>query len=103
MLLMLIVAAVEPLVLASGTSSIVYNLKKGFENAANSIVNTISDLLSCLEKVMVKLSEVFSIGLAIIGFFLWFSGVSPYSGKRMVLSAALLAIFAYILKLVVAT
>jgi len=99
---LIIVLLLVPLTQAStsSVSNIAENLKKSFENTANAIVGTLSDFLTYLEKIIVKVSEILAIGLAIIGCFLWFSGISPYSGKRMVLSAMLLALFAYVLKLV---
>ncbi len=102
LLLLISTLIIMPLTYASSTiGNIARNLKKSFESTANTIVGTISDFLSYLEKIIVKLSEVLAIGLAVVGCFLWFSGISPYSGKRMVISAALLALFAYVLKVAI--
>jgi len=64
----------------------------------NTIVTSMNTALSMIVKILIKISEVLSIGLVIVGLFLWFSRISPYTGKRLIISAILLFIFAYILK-----
>ncbi len=82
----------------SPVNSIVKNIQNIFEKTGNTIVTSMNTALSMIVKILIKISEVLSIGLVIVGLFLWFSRISPYTGKRLIISAILLFIFAYILK-----
>jgi len=84
--------------LESGIKNLAKALETGFENATNTILATLSGFVNYLKGIVIKVSEIVSICLALIGFFLWFSGINPYSGKRMIISAMLLFAFAYVLK-----
>lgn len=84
----------------SGLNKLAKSLTSGIENATTGILNSLSNFTLFLKNTIMKFSEIASIILALIGIFLWFSGISPYSGRRMVISAALLFVFAYILKFI---
>ncbi len=84
----------------SGIKNLAKALETGLENTTNTILSTLSRFVSCLKNIVIRVSEIVSVCLALIGFFLWFSGINPYSGKRMVISALLLFAFAYVLKYV---
>ncbi len=84
----------------SGIKNLAKAIEMGFENTTNTILSTLSGFVTYLKNILIKVSEIVSICLALVGFFLWFSGINPYSGKRMVISALLLFAFAYVLKYV---
>ncbi len=80
------------------TTSIIKSLQEIFEKTSNVIVNSMNTTLQMIASVLVKVSEVLSIALTIVGLFLWFSRISPYTGRRLLISAVLLFVFAYVLK-----
>ncbi len=69
-----------------------------FEETGNTIVSSMNTALSIIVKVLIKISEMLSVGLIIVGIFLWLSRISPYTGRKLIISAILLFIFAYVLK-----
>ncbi|NPA70323.1 MAG: hypothetical protein GXO26_05880 [Crenarchaeota archaeon] len=79
-------------------TSIIKSLQEIFEKTSNTIVYSMNTTLQMIANVLVKVSEVLSIALTIIGLFLWFSRISPYTGRRLLISAVLLFVFAYVLK-----
>ncbi|NPB00288.1 MAG: hypothetical protein GXO10_02840 [Crenarchaeota archaeon] len=79
-------------------TSIIKSLQDIFEKTSNTIVNSMNVTLQMIASVLIRVSEVLSIALTIVGLFLWFSRISPYTGRRLLISAVLLFVFAYVLK-----
>jgi len=80
------------------TTSIIKSLQQIFEKTSNTIVSSMNVTLQMIASVLVRVSEILSIALTIVGLFLWFSRISPYTGRRLLISAVLLFVFAYVLK-----
>ncbi len=84
----------------SGIDRLAKGLTTGIENATNVVIKHLSNFTEFLKDAIIRLSHITSVILALVGLFLWFSGISPYSGKRMVFSAVLLFALSYVLKFV---
>ncbi len=80
------------------STSIIKSLQQIFEKTSNTIVESMNTTLQMIAEILVKVSEILSIALTIVGLFLWFSRISPYTGRRLLISAVLLFVFAYVLK-----
>ena len=68
----------------------------GIKGVASGIVSSMQDLASFVKTAVVDLSKILAVILGVLGGLLWFSGISPYRGRRLVFSALLLALFSII-------
>ena len=73
------------------------SITNGTENVINTALANLVSLTNYLRSVMYSASEALAILFGIIGGFLWLSGISPYRGRRLVISAILLALLAIII------
>ncbi|WP_446752964.1 hypothetical protein [Vulcanisaeta sp. JCM 16161] len=86
---------------ASNVTSTINDFMNSITNSTENVINTaLADLISFtnfLKNVIYNASTVLAILFGIIGGFLWLSGISPYRGRRLVISAILLALLAIII------
>ncbi len=86
---------------ATNVTSTINGFMDSITNGTENIINTaLADLISFtnfLKSVIYSASEALAILFGIIGGFLWLSGISPYRGRRLVISAILLALLAIII------
>ncbi|WP_069807188.1 hypothetical protein [Vulcanisaeta thermophila] len=108
--LVILIALATPMVVhASQTmDSTAANITNTINNFMNSITNSTEDVINnalanltafanFLKNVIYEASEVLALLFGIIGGFLWLSGISPYRGRRLVISAILLALLAIVI------
>jgi type IV secretory pathway VirB2 component (pilin) len=111
--LVILITLATPIIVhaAQGTNDInnaATNITDTINNFMNSITNSTEDVINTalanlisftnfLKNVIYNASEVLAILFGIIGGFLWLSGVSPYRGRRLVISAILLALLAIVI------
>jgi len=106
--LVILMALVTPIVVhasqnvdaATNITNTINNFMNSITNSTEDVINTaLSNLISFtnfLKNVIYNASEVLAILFGIVGGFLWLSGISPYRGRRLVISAILLALLAII-------
>jgi len=86
---------------ATNITNTINNFMNSITNSTEGVINTaLANLVSFtnfLKNVIYNASEVLAILFGIIGGFLWLSGVSPYRGRRLVISAILLALLAIVI------
>jgi hypothetical protein len=86
---------------ATNITNTINNFMNSITNSTEGVINTaLANLISFtnfLKNVIYNASEVLAILFGIIGGFLWLSGVSPYRGRRLVISAILLALLAIVI------
>lgn len=86
---------------ASNVTSTINDFMNSITNSTENVINTaLADLISFtnfLKNVIYNASTVLALLFGIIGGFLWLSGISPYRGRRLVISAILLALLAIII------
>ncbi|GAB6945228.1 hypothetical protein JCM14467A_20100 [Vulcanisaeta sp. JCM 14467] len=86
---------------ASNVTETINDFMNSITNSTESVINTaLANLVSFtnfLKNVLYNTSTVLAILFGIIGGFLWLSGISPYRGRRLVISAILLALLAIII------
>lgn len=73
------------------------SITNGTENVINTALNNLVSFTNYLKNVIYNASEALAILFGIIGGFLWLSNISPYRGRRLVISAILLALLAIII------
>lgn len=111
--LVILITVVTPLVAhaSQGTSTIsntadnitstINGFMNSITNGTESVINTaLANLISFtnyLKDVIYNASTALALLFGIIGGFLWLSGISPYRGRRLVISAILLALLAIII------
>ena len=86
---------------ANNVTETINDFMNSITNSTESVINTaLANLVSFtnfLKNVLYNASTVLAILFGIIGGFLWLSGISPYRGRRLVISAILLALLAIII------
>lgn len=110
--LVILIALATPLVVHAQSSGNINdaaaNITNTINNFMNSITNGTEDVINnalanlisftnFLKSVIYNASEVLAILFGILGGFLWLSGISPYRGRRLVISAVLLALLAIVI------
>ena len=69
----------------------------GIKGLALGILSEIQDFALFVKDAIVDFSKVLAVILGVVGGFLWLSGLSPYRGRRLILSALLLALFSIVI------
>ena len=86
---------------ASNVTSTINNFMNSITNSTEDVINTaLANLISFtnfLKNIIYNASTALALLFGIIGGFLWLSGISPYRGRRLVISAILLALLAIII------
>jgi type III secretory pathway component EscU len=81
---------------ANNVTNAINNFTDTFTRSVESIINNalqnLVDFTNFLKAIVMTASRVLAVALGIIGGFLWLSGISPYRGKRLVVSAVLLSL-----------
>lgn len=109
-LIVILIALASPIAVHAGQTmdTTATNITNTINNFMNSITNSTEDVINSamanlisfanfLKNVIYNASEVLAILFGIIGGFLVLSGISPYRGRRLVISAILLALLAIII------
>jgi hypothetical protein len=85
----------------SNITSTINNFMNSITNGTEDVINTaLANLVSFtnfLKNAVYNASQVLALLFGIIGGFLWLSGISPYRGRRLVISAILLALLSLII------
>lgn len=85
----------------SNITSTINNFMNSITNGTEDVINTaLANLVSFtnfLKNAVYNASQVLALLFGIIGGFLWLSGISPYRGRRLVISAILLALLALVI------
>lgn len=86
--------------ITAGINNLADKIEKSVENIATTVVDKLSSFAIFLKNIISDASKVLAIILGILGAFLWFSGLSPYRGRRLIFSAVLLVFLAYIINFI---
>ena len=86
---------------ASNVTETINDFMNSITNSTESVINTaLANLVSFtnfLKNIIYNASTALALLFGIVGGFLWLSGISPYRGRRLVISAILLALLAIII------
>lgn len=83
---------------ATSPSNILDNINNIINNYLNIGYNFLLNLQNILLDYIVKISKVVAVIMAMIGAFLYFTRLSRYTGRSLLIGAVLLYIFAEVLK-----
>jgi hypothetical protein len=83
--------------ITSTINNFMNSITNGVENVINNALMNLVSFANFLKNVIYNASEILALLFGVIGGFLWLSGISPYRGRRLVISAFLLALLAIII------
>jgi len=100
MVLLTLVGLAEATHASSNVTEAINNFTDSFTRSIEGVINNAVDSLvnftNFLKAVLITASRTLAVALGILGGFLWLSGISPYRGKRLVVSAILLSLLVLI-------
>lgn len=97
-LLILIVSVYAASTNSTNSAQILDNINNIINNWLNFGTNFLVNLEYTLKYYIVKISQVTAVIMAMIGAFLYFTRLSRYTGRSLLIGAVLLYIFAEVLK-----